>query len=65
MIRSDYDEIFDREGAVGLTATLRRRLGETERFDREMERMERTGKWLVEWDEETGDPRIIGRAITA
>ena len=63
MIRSDYDEIFDREGPDGLTATLRRRLGETERLDREMERMQRTGKWLVEWDETTGEPRIVGRAV--
>ena len=61
MIRSDYDEIFDRDGADGLTAMLRVRLGETERLDREMRRMEQTGKWLVAWDEDTGEPRITGR----
>lgn len=61
MIRSDYDEIFDRDGPAGLTAMLRARLGETERLDREMRRMEQTGKWLVEWDEESGEPTIVGR----
>jgi len=65
MIRSDFDEIFDREGPDGLTATLRRRLGQTERLDREMQRMAQTGKWLIEWDEETGDPRVVGRTVTA
>lgn len=65
MIRSDYDEIFDREGPDGLTATLRQRLGETERLDREMQRMAETGKWQVAWDEETGDPRIVGRTVQA
>lgn len=61
MIRNDYDEIFDRDGPAGLTATLLKRLGETERLDREMARMAQTGKWQVAWDEETGAPRIVGR----
>jgi hypothetical protein len=61
MIRSDFDEIYDRLGPEGLTAALRARLGPTERLDREMRRMQQTGKWVVAWDDETGDPRIVGR----
>lgn len=61
MIRNDYDDIFDRLGPDGLTAALIKRLGHTPLLDREMRRMAQTGKWLVAWDDETGDARITGR----
>lgn len=61
VIRNDFDRIYDATGPQGLTQTLRSRLGDTLRFDKELLRMGRSGKWKIMWDDETGEGQIVSR----
>lgn len=61
MDRSDFDQVFDEAGPQSLMRILRIRLGDTERLDKELRRMSASGKWLVVWDKESGEGKIVGR----
>ena len=61
MVRSDFDQVFDEGGPQHLMHILRARLGDTEFLDRELHRMSRSGKWLVVWDADSGEGKIVGR----
>lgn len=61
MVRSDFDRVFDEGGPQHLMQVLRARLGDTEFLDKELHRMSRSGKWLVVWNKESGDGKIVGR----
>lgn len=61
--RSDYDAIFERSGPEGLMRVLHARFGDSPQLDRELGRMGKSGKWDVLWDSDTGEGRIVGRAL--
>ena len=60
-VRSDFDQVFDEGGPQHLMHILQARLGHTEFLDRELHQMSRSGKWLVVWNKESGDGKIVGR----
>jgi hypothetical protein len=58
--RSDFLAIFSDGGAERLNAVLRQRFPKREDRLNELQGMERRG-WLVQWDDEEGEGRIVGR----
>lgn len=58
--RSDFLAIFSDEGVDGLNRVLEQRFPKRDDRLNELTRMERRG-WLVQWDDEAGDGRVVGR----
>lgn len=58
--RSDFLAIFSDEGVDGLNRVLEQRFPKRDDRLNELERMERRG-WSVQWDDEEGDGRVVGR----